>query len=197
MTTDEETLKVYADRATDYARLTDPVGPDPILEDFITGLAPGASVLDLGCGPGAAAAAMRDAGLHVIAMDASPQMVALAKSTHDIDAICAPFDTLASIATYGGIWASFSLLHARKAELPDLLARIHRALRAGGRFGLGMKSGSGEARDTLGRFYAYYSQTELYDLLTNAGFQITETRTGIAPGLDGVEAPWIWIDAHA
>lgn len=197
MSADEETLGVYATRADDYAKLIQRDRSEPILDSFIAGLRPGARVLDLGCGPGGAAATMRDAGLAVDAMDASAEMVALARETYDLDVRCASFDALDEQGVYDGIWASFSLLHAPKAEMPDHLARIHRALVPGGKFGLGLKSGTGEARDRLGRFYAYYTQGELEDLLPTAGFTITTTRTGESVGLEGSLSRWIWIDADA
>jgi trans-aconitate methyltransferase len=55
---DEETLKVYADKVDDYAKLVTRGTPDRDLQDFIDGIPAGGRVLDLGCGPGNSAAMM-------------------------------------------------------------------------------------------------------------------------------------------
>ena len=49
--TDDETQRVYAEKALDYEKLQ-PDAPFPSLRAFIARLPEGAEVLDLGCGPG-------------------------------------------------------------------------------------------------------------------------------------------------
>jgi ubiquinone/menaquinone biosynthesis C-methylase UbiE len=197
MSADSRTLAVYNTKAAEYDALVNSEGPSAWLAAFIAAVPKGARVLDFGCGTGSAAASMRDHGLRVTALDASVEMVALAKRRFDLDVILGTFDDLASISEYDGVWASFSLLHAPREDMPRYLAAIHRALRPNGRFNIGLKTGTGEQRDSLGRRYTYYTETELRGLLANAGFTITHTNTGAGPGLDGVIAPWITIDCHA
>lgn len=191
---DEETLRVYAAQAEAYATQF-PGGDDPHLERFLNVLPGGARVLDLGCGPGKAAARMQARGFQVAAWDASPEFVAWARDTYGVAADVAEFAALTSVAEYDGIYANFSLLHAPKADMPDHLARIARALMPGGRFHIGMKTGTGEKRDALGRFYAYYEDAELTDLLETAGLTIDYRKTGAEVGLDGTVAPWIILQA--
>ena len=62
-------------------------------------------------------------------------------------------------------------------------------------FHIGTKTGTGEKRDPIGRFYAYYEDAELTELLQAAGFTIEARAFGADVGLDGVEAPWIIIRA--
>lgn len=140
---------------------------------------------------------MRDAGHSVDALDASPEMAKLAKEKFGLDVTVASFDSLTAEADYDGIWASFSLLHVPKADLPTILTAIHRALKPGGQFHISVKLGTGEARDSIGRFYAYYSDAELTALLATAGFTVTERDFGNSPGLSGESAPWIALAAHA
>ena len=195
---DEETVRVYDAKANDYVKLTDPdQDGDPNLAAFIADCGPQARVLDLGCGPGHAAAEMARAGLIAIATDASPEMVALASRHENVDARCATFDDLAEVEAYDGVWASFSLLHAPRHKMAMHLAQIRRALRPGGVFHIGTKLGTGEARDNLGRFYTYYEADELGRLLTAAGFTESSRSFGSSVGLDGVMADWIWIAARA
>ncbi|PWG18504.1 class I SAM-dependent DNA methyltransferase [Salibaculum griseiflavum] len=197
MSPDKRTLAVYDAKAEDYAALFHDAKEGKDLRAFIAGLPRGARVMDLGCGPGAASAHMMRAGLDPDPVDASPAMVALARSRFGLPARLARFDEIDTTATYDGVWANFSLLHAPRAELAQHLARLHRALKPGGRLHLGMKLGKGEGRDALGRFYAYYSEDELTEHLARAGFSVASRRTGTEKGLAGTNDPYIILIAHA
>lgn len=193
---DKETLAVYGAKAADYARMVTTEGKPRSLPLFIEALPKGGHVLDWGCGAGTAAAALRDAGFQVTATDASPEFAALVEDSYGIPVRVEGFEALSEEGVYDGVWASFSLLHARKADFPGHLAQAHRALKPGGQLFLGMKLGDGEARDGIGRFYAYYSEAELEDHLSTAGFTLTARRTGEEAGLDGQIWPFIVIYAH-
>ncbi|TYB80020.1 class I SAM-dependent DNA methyltransferase [Maritimibacter fusiformis] len=194
MTADHETLLVYETRAHDYAELVGRAAA-PGFADFVAALPQGGHVLDLGCGPGDSARRFLDAGFSVDAVDAVPAMVSRAREL-GVPARQATFDQIDTLDTYDGIWANFSLLHAPRATFPGHLARLHRALKPGGRLHIGMKLGTGEARDRLGRFYTYYSEDELMRHLTKAGFTPTTTHHGAGTGLDGTRSPWIWVQAN-
>ncbi|MEL6643095.1 MAG: class I SAM-dependent methyltransferase [Pseudomonadota bacterium] len=194
---DAKTRAVYDARAADYAKLGRGTGAEPIELAFLARIKRGGRILDWGCGPGRTAAAMRDAGYLVDATDASPEMARIAKETFGLEVTVATFDALEAEGIYDGIWASFSLLHAPKAEMPGHLARAHRALAPRGQFHVSVKMGTGETRDSIGRFYAYYTDAELTGLLEAAGFTVTLRDFGATTGLDGSQAPWIAIAAHA
>lgn len=194
---DEETLKVYAKKAQEYASLVSDGGAkDPQRAAFIAALPAGGHVLDLGCGPGQSAARMAQAGLKVTAFDPVPEMVALAAAHPGVEARLAGFDDIAGVDVYDGIWANFSLLHAPRTDMPRHLAAIADALKPGGRFHIGMKTGTGEKRDPIGRLYTYYTDAELTGLLADVGLTVTDRATGREKGLDGVEADWICLAAH-
>ncbi len=197
MSTDDETLRVYDSRAVDYVNLVAEATLDADMRAFLQPIPEGGHVLDLGCGPGNAAAAMRDQGYKVDAWDASPEMVATARTKFGIAARLASFDDLDAVDVYDGVWANFSLLHAPKADMPRYLAAIHRALKPAGHLHIGLKTGEGEKRDAIGRFYAYYADADITELLHSAGFAVTARRTGEEKGLDGVVAPWIILTAVA
>lgn len=193
---ERETLKVYDEQAEAYQKaIAD--WDDPAFADFVAAMPKGGAVLDLGCGPGRAAARMADAGLHVTATDGSPEMIRLAEQHPGVAARQATFDEIEGQAIYDGIWASFSLLHAPRAKFPVHLAALHRAAKPGARLHLGMKLGSGEATDELGRFYTYYSREELERSLHEAGFTVASHLTGKDKGLAGTLDEWIAITAHA
>lgn len=188
---DKQTLAVYAQRAADYAKRFGNEGGSPHLKAFLAEAVPGGRILDLGCGPAFAAAAMKRAGFKVEAWDASPEMARIARHANDVDVRVAAFDDLSDIARFDAVYANFSLLHAPKADMPGHLARIARALKPGGLFHIGLKTGTGENRDAIGRFYAYFEDAELTRLVEAAGFRVIRRSTGEETGLDGTVAPWI------
>ncbi len=191
MSADAQTLAVYADRVKDYAKLVSRPRPDADLQAFIDAMPVGGRVLDLGCGVATSSDHMRKAGLNPDPIDASPDMVRLANETHDVGARIGTFDDLSAIAAYDGVWANFSLLHAPKAALPRHFAAIARALKPGGVLHVGMKLGEGEARDALGRVYAFVTVTELHDMLKVAGLAPAVTREGAEAGLAGTVDPFV------
>lgn len=188
---DKRTLDVYAARAKDYANRFGSEGKGPHLSAFLTALPRGGRILDLGCGPGFAAAAMKRDGFEVEAWDASPDMARIARDRNGVDVRIAGFDDLADIDRFDGIYANLSLLHAPKSDMPANLSRIARALKPKGILHLGLKTGTGERRDELGRFYAYYEEGELARLLDTAGFRILTRQAGEEAGLAGTVDPWI------
>lgn len=192
---DRETLDTYTKKAADYAALEFSEGEKQALDGFLSMLPKGGAILDLGCGPGLHAARMAAEGFTVSAIDATPAFVEAARKK-GVAARLGSFDDLTETAAYDGIWASFSLLHAPKADFPRHLAAIHRALRPGGTLYLGLKLGTGEHRDSLGRFYAYYEEPELRDLLARAGFAGIRATSGEGAGLAGTVDRFILLTAH-
>jgi len=193
---DPETLAVYAAKSEEYASLTGAHNAaDPILAAFMADLPQQAHVLDLGCGPGDSAAVMAAAGIQVHAVDAVPEMIALASRHEGVRAEVATFEQISGTDIYDGIWANYSLLHADRDALPLILRALHTALRTGGRFHIAMKTGTATTRDRLGRNYTYVTEEELRDLLGTAGFTVTKKQTGRDKGLDGTYADWIALGA--
>ncbi len=158
---DPKTIEIYSQEAAKYASRDRKERADGFLDPFIGMMPAGAVVLDLGCGAGWAAAVMQERGFDVHALDATPEMAALAQQKLKRKVRVASFESVDEIAVYDGIWASGALLHVPKAEMPALLGRLANALKPGGLMLATFKSGEGEMRDKLGRFYSYYSLPEL------------------------------------
>lgn len=192
---DRETMAAYAAHVERYRKLVTAQGGNRRLSGFMARLQPGDAVLDLGCGVGDSAARMRDAGIEVSCMDASPDMAAMALEIHGIEVRQLSFDELEDDGLYDGVWASFSLLHAPRAAMPENLSRIHRALKKGGILYLGLKIGDHEARDSAGRFYAYFGEEEMKEHLSIAGFTTLEVEIDTITGMLGSPEPCIHITA--
>ena len=197
MNADTRTIAAYDERARQYALRTKDLFEKPELDAFAAALPVGGRVLDLGCGPGFYAGWLAAKGFRVDAVDASREMVALAATQPGVTARQARFADIDAVDLYDGIWANFSLLHAPQASFAGHLTRLKRAGRAGLLLHLGMKLGTGEGRDRLGRFFAYYSETELTKLVSEAGFSVTRTRRGNGEGLAGGVETFVILTAHA
>ncbi|MFN3989302.1 MAG: class I SAM-dependent DNA methyltransferase [Erythrobacter sp.] len=191
MSSDPDTIAFYQARAPHYV-LTFAERHSYQLDAFLDRLPPGGHVLELGCGGGQDAARIKARGFSIDATDATPAMVAKANERWAVGARVMAFDELAAEAAYDGVWAHASLLHCPRAALPDVLARIQRALRPGGWHFASYKLGEAEGRDDLGRFYNFPSAdwlTAQYNAIP--GWHIAETRHYQAGGFDNVERDWI------
>ncbi|MEM1232761.1 MAG: class I SAM-dependent methyltransferase [Pseudomonadota bacterium] len=191
--TDRETLAAYASRVDDYKAMVkaEPAGS---LIAFADALPPGGRVLDLGCGPGHAAHYLAGRGFETHAWDASPEMIAAAAAP-GVQTRIAVFEDLTDAAAYDGIFASFSLLHAPRSAFAGHVAAIARALTPGGVLHLGLKTGTGEERDAIGRFYSYFTRAEILTALAGNGLEPVWEHEGEEAGLAGTVAPFILVRA--
>lgn len=194
--TDRRTIDVYQAKARDYVAMGLSGEQAGVIADFVARLPRPALVLDLGCGPGIHAAEMMRAGVSVDAVDATPAFVAEAQG-RGVPARLAGFEDITGTDLYDGIWASFSLLHARKADVPRHIDALATALKPGGVLYLGMKLGEGEERDSIGRHYSYFSEEELVAMLGQVRMNVVFRATGRDRGLSGEIAPYIHLIADA
>jgi SAM-dependent methyltransferase len=185
LTGDIQTLAFYDGEAAAYATYSTCGGEPVWLMRFAERLEPGTSVLDFGCGSGWAAHALAGHGFRVSALDGSAGLAAQAQERYGLDVRVARFESLDDVGLYGGIWASFCLLHDTRDAMPGHLARLHRAMAPAGWLYLGLKEGEGESRDKLGRRYTFFGKTEIEALLRNAGFPEVEIAAEPSEGYDG------------
>ena len=99
--------------------------PSEPLIAFTKAVKPGGLVLDLGCGPGMAAAFMRDSGLEPNAVDASSAMIKIANERYSLNAKKMDFSEVCGEEVYDGVWANFSLLHATKRDFKQHIKIIY------------------------------------------------------------------------
>lgn len=193
---DKRTIAFFDSAADRYANLTQTGTPDERLQAFMELLPEGAKVLDLGCGPARASFHMRAAGFQPDPVDASPGMIALANSSHDIGARLLTFDAVDMIDAYDAVWANFSLLHSPRVDLPRILSALNTALRNDGLIHIALKTGTGEKRDSIDRLYTFVAVGELRDLLAAARFGIIAVEEGHEVGCAGTDDPFVAMRAR-
>lgn len=191
---DADTLAFYDREASAYANRRDQAGPH--LAAFLGQLAPGAKILELGCGGGQDAAAMIAAGFDVTPTDGSAGLAAEAEKRLGRPVRVMKFEELDAAGAYDAVWANACLLHVPEGGLVDILARIHRALKPGGRFYAGFKAGDGGDRDSLGRYYNFPDEARLRAAYGAAGgWSALDLRHGQGGGFDGVMRDWLHVEA--
>jgi SAM-dependent methyltransferase len=190
VSTDPATIAFYQERAPHWVFHSGEAHSHQ-LDRFLDRLSPGAAVLELGCGGGRDAAHIRKRGFAVDATDATPALVARANQAFDLGARVMAFHELAGEAAYDGVWAHASLLHCPRGALPDVLARIHRALKPGGWHFASFKLGEAEGRDLLGRLHNFPAPEWLIATYETAGFVIEQRDIYAGKASDGTQRDWM------
>ncbi|MEB5750759.1 class I SAM-dependent methyltransferase [Leclercia adecarboxylata] len=162
------TLKYYQDNAQTFFDGTVNVDMSSLYETFTKYLAPGARVLDAGCGSGRDAKAFLEMGYRVEAFDASSAMVELAREYTGLPVQLMTFADVDWKEEFDGIWCCASLLHVPAVELPGVMQRLADALKPGGVWYVSFKYGDGE-REVDGRRFTDMDEVELRTFLEEIG----------------------------
>ncbi len=160
------TLKYYQDNAQIFFDGTVNVDMSSLYEAFTQHLAPGARVLDAGCGSGRDAKAFQEMGYRVEAFDASPAMVELAQEHTGLPVQLMTFADVDWKEEFDGIWCCASLLHVPAVELPGVMRRLADALKPGGVWYVSFKYGDGE-REVDGRRFTDMDEDDLNTLVSS------------------------------
>lgn len=159
------TLKYYQDNAQTFFDGTVNVDMSSLYETFTRHLAPGARVLDAGCGSGRDAKAFQEMGYQVDAFDASPAMVELAREHTGLPVQLMTFADVDWKGEFDGIWCCASLLHVPALELAGVMRTLADALKPGGVWYVSFKYGDGE-REVDGRRFTDMDEGRLRALLS-------------------------------
>jgi SAM-dependent methyltransferase len=118
----------YRDRAKEFFDDTVHLDLSEIHNRWLPFLPKCATILDVGCGSGRDALAFSKRGHRVIAFDASPELVALAKAHTGMNIYVSTIEEwfANSSLKFDGVWACASLLHLR----PKALRKVFQSLQA-------------------------------------------------------------------
>lgn len=193
---DAATLRFYADEAPVYA-VNGRGGVSRHLDDFLARLAPGARILELGCGDGRDSQAMMARGFEVDPTDGVEAMAREAEQRLGRPVRVMRFDQLEAAQAYDGVWAHATLLHAPREVLPGVLSRVFRALKPGGIHFANFKTGQAEGRDGFGRYYNYLSAEEVEAAYRgSAAWEILSVAEYEGGDYGGRRRPWVAITAR-
>lgn len=106
-----------------------------------------------------------------------------------------PFDQISVVEAYDGVWANACLLHVPRDQFPDVLRRIHQALRPDGLFYASYKAGTAEGIDQFGRYYNYPDKARLADAY-GSGWSSLDIATQEGGGYDGKPTAWLHVLAR-
>ncbi len=187
---DPATIAFYETNAPRYT-LGFGLAPSRHLDAFLDRLVPSARVLELGCGGGQDSSRIAGRGFDLDATDGTLAMVRKANERFDVGARLLRFHELDADAEYIAVWAHACLLHVARADLPSVLASIHRALRPGGWHFANFKLGDGEGRDLLGRLHNLPDAGWLEEVYRAAGFMIVASEIYAGKAADGTQRDWM------
>ncbi|MCD8547865.1 MAG: class I SAM-dependent methyltransferase [Aeromonadaceae bacterium] len=176
-------IRYYEQHAADFVAGTLTVDMTSLYDHFVPLLAPGARLLDAGCGSGRDCAHFLQLGFAVEALDASAAMVQHAQALTGLPVRCCRFTDYQATEPLDAIWACASLLHVPTDELTGVMAHLATQLKDGGLFYCSFKYGSGEV-SREGRTFTNLDETGLQALLAPLPLHILETwQTGdVRPG---------------
>lgn len=181
--TKQVTVASYEEGATAYVEGQDEPTADLVAayDGFAGLLENGARVLEIGSGGGRDAEELERRGLSVRRTDVTHAFVQLLRDAGHEAAVIDPLvDDLADPgrdAPYDGVWASASLLHVRREDLPRVLSNLAGATRDGGVLHLAVKEGDGAKFSAHGyipgpRHFTFWREPALRAVLAEAGWQV-------------------------
>ena len=166
-----ETITYYNQNAEEYFNNTVNVSMQELYDQFEAYLKPGHKILDLGCGSGRDSRYFLSKGYDVVSVDGSKEMCRLAEKYIGRDVRNITFAELDYNNEFDAVWASASLLHISKNNLPEILRKIYCALMSHGIIYSSWKYG-GEDRIINGIPYYNYREESIFSEFDSMSFNI-------------------------
>ncbi len=166
-----ETITYYNQNAEEYFNNTVNVSMQELYDQFEAYLKPGDKILDLGCGSGRDSRYFLSKGYDVVSVDGSKEMCRLAEKYIGRDVRNITFAELDYNNEFDAVWASASLLHISKNNLPEILRKIYCALMSHGIIYSSWKYG-GEDRIINGIPYYNYREESIFSEFDSMSFNI-------------------------
>jgi len=179
---DSATLRYYSDHAQAAAQRYESI-QSPLASRFASVFSPGGRVLDIGCGSGRDMAELQSQGFDAYGVDATPEFVDLAQTTHPTLAgriqpgglpdLGIPFN-----GEFDGVLCSAVLMHIDTAALLTSALSIKNCLTVNGRLLISVPKHrvdtDGHERDANGRLFRTYSPGYLRLMFERLGFALID-----------------------
>ena len=192
-----DTLTWYREDAETFLSRTGNVDMTMTYDPFLELVAPGGSILDLGCGAGSAALYFTRKGYKVLAVDGCAEYCEHTRRRAGCEVRQMLFGELDYTNAFDGVWACASLLHVGKDALPGVLRLIRRALKKHGVFYASFKYGETE-REKNGRLFSDFTEESLRALLEEAGgFRTVKLWTTADARPERAEERWVNVLCYA
>jgi len=129
-------------------------------------------ILDFGCGPGRDLYRFKSLGHNPIGLDGSKTFCTMASKHSDCKTLNQTFTEVSLAAeSFDGVFANASLFHVPRAELHNVLLRLHDCLRPNGILFTSNPRGNSEAVN--GQRYGHYLELETSEeFFQKAGFKV-------------------------
>lgn len=173
---DKETIEYYNKTADQYYWNTVGADLDALRKLFASYLPVEATILDMGCGSGRDVMAFSDMGFTAIGLDASEELVELARERLGINALVGDMSSWISSKPFDGIWCCASLIHLGEQEKERFFNNLKYNLKKDGVIYISVKDGIETGLDEKGRFVSNCTEAELRDYLKSAGCGILEIK---------------------
>jgi ubiquinone/menaquinone biosynthesis C-methylase UbiE len=178
------TIKVYEEGAPTFLKrwTARPKRSFALQKEWMAFLPCGAMVVDLGCGGGQDAQALRREGFRVVGMDLTVAFLRMAReAVPSLPLVRADMRELPfRAASFDGVWAAASLIHLPKADATRVLKALRVLTKPGATLAAtltyGMKSGLLTKGWMPGRYFARWKKDELAGALRRAGWQVLSLR---------------------
>ena len=188
----KDTINFYDQNIDEYVKKTAELQDKNWLNKFTSYLPTNGSVLDIGCAFGRDTIFFASKEYASFGIDLSEKMISKAKKSipsakfYVMNMLDLKFET----SFFDGIWCSATLLHLNKDDALKSLSEMKRVLKPEGIIYLNLKEGNGEKiiidnrYKNAKKFYSYYTETEIKNMLANHGFKILDFKLEKTPEQD-------------
>jgi SAM-dependent methyltransferase len=171
-----DSVRYYDHHSARLAQLETTADPT-LLAPFLSALAPGSRVIDLGCGVGADLRLLTAAGHVAVGMEASTPL-AQAASTTGCEVLNKNILFWTPMADeWDGVWVNRTFQHLGPEETQRVVASAFRGLKPGGVLGVIVPEGTGAYEDREGdlegpsRWIHPYTEKQLCSMIEQTGFK--------------------------